>query len=309
MKVLVTGARGFAGRHLMSHIFATTDWDIVVTDTDLTSPLDGQFDDFVGDVDVVFHLAAKSDVQHAIDSPVSHVRDNVDMTLNMLEWARARPLTHFIQVSTNEVYGPTRSSAGSREWDSIVPTTPYSASKAAQEALAAAWWRTYDVPTVIVNTQHLFGEGQPRRRFIPTVVDHILDDRPVPLIGEEELGVWTATNRRWLHAQDFADALIWLVKRGDPAPNTYMRPDRWHVAGDEVDCLSLAMRIANLLERPLNVSWLASPRAGYEQHYTLDTTKLDSVGWSPPLGLSAGIERTVEWAVRTYRGANEANSM
>lgn len=318
MRVLVTGGRGFAGSHLVNYLLDATDWEVVVVDSalpqdadrrprvtqlsiNLTRSLEVWFDDLVGGVDAVFHLAAMSDVQHSIDQPVEHVHTNVDLTLRLLEWARSRDITHFIQVSTNEVYGPTPE-GGSAEWDSIVPTTPYSASKAAQEALATAWWKTYGVPTVLVNTQHLFGEGQLRRRFIPTVVDRLLLDKPVSLFGELTLGAWVATSRRWLHVQNLAAALTWFVVRGRPTAATSLRPDRWHVAGFELGCLELAQRIADLLGKRLEVEWITTPRAGYEQRYILDTSKLETAGWKPPLGLMVSLERTVEWAARTHNG-------
>jgi dTDP-glucose 4,6-dehydratase len=312
-RILVTGAFGFVGRHVVSYVLDETDWEVVAVDTKthgflpedrvqvVNANLEHQWtfelNERVGRVDAVFHLAAASDVKHSLDYPVQHVHRNVDLTLWLLEWARRRSdqLTHVVQVSTNEVYGPS-TRGRSREWDPVVPVTPYSASKAAQEALATAWWRSFGVPLVLVNTQHLFGEGQPRQRFIPTVVDQLLEGQPVRLVGQLHL----PPVRRWLHARDLASALVWTVERGRPASRAAELPDRWHVAGETLNCLVLAERIAELLEKPLEVEWVEFGRAGYEQRYVLDTQKVHAAGWRPPLGFPAGLERAVGWAVKTH---------
>lgn len=315
MRVLVTGANGFAGRHVVQHLVAATDWDVVAVDqrtddrwldwfegrvtvvnADLEHQWGQQLDEAVGHVDAVLHLAAASDVRHSLDYPVQHVHTNVDLTLWLLEWARRRgsELTHVVQVSTNEVYGPS-TEGRSREWDPIVPVTPYSASKAAQEAFATAWWRSFGVPVVLVNTQHLFGEGQPRARFIPTVVDQLLEGQPVRIVGELEL----PPVRRWLYAPDLAAALRWVLER-PVATTVEALPDRWHVAGETLSCLHVAERVAGLLGRELDVEWVGFGRAGYEQRYVLDTRKVHAAGWQPPVGFQAGLEKTVGWAVKTH---------
>lgn len=313
MRVLVTGGAGFVGRHVLSYLLDETDWEVALIDhryvdlhdngrshfipANLDQPWDWRLDEAIGEVDVVFHLAAASDVRRSLDRPVQHVHTNVDLTLNLLEWARRRGdrLSHVVQVSTNEVYGPSPPGM-SHEWDSIVPVTPYSASKAAQEALSIAWWRSYSVPTVIVNTQHIFGEGQPSSRFIPTVVDRLLEGRHIEIIGE----VGDAPVRRWLYARDLADALRWVVDRGRPASPTEQYPDRWHIAGDTLNCLQVAKLVANLIGKQLDVKWIGPGRVGYEKTYVLDVKKSVDAGWRPLVGFYPGLERTVEWAVDTH---------
>lgn len=309
MKILVTGAGGFVGQHLVRHILELTDWSVVVLgrsggallklgESERITPV--QYDlrdklrrDAFSDVDAVVNLAASSDVQSFLDEPVRHAQNNVTGTLNLLEWARRRRLTAFIQVSTNEVYGPATGSYQSREWDPLLPSTPYSASKAAQEVMAIGWRQTYGVPVVIVNTMHLFGEGQPRRRFVPTAIAKLLAGERVPIYRDSD-GHQSARN--WLYVGDLAHALVKLLHT-DVNTRTDDLPDRWNVAGPELTCSLLASRIANFLGVPLTFEWITGERRpGYETRYALDTAKLQrELNFSTHYGIDHGLRRTVNW--------------
>ncbi len=103
----------------------------------------------------------------------------------MLEYAREVQPRVFIQVSTDEVYGAAPPGYSHKEWDPVVPSNPYSASKAAQEAIAIAYWRTFGVPLVLTNTMNNFGERQHREKYLPIVVRNLLAGRQVPVHGSE----------------------------------------------------------------------------------------------------------------------------
>lgn len=293
----MTGAGGFAGQHLVHHLRSTTEWAIVPLTRelfDLRGELTSRFDDIVGDVTTVVHLAAAADVSKFLTSPGSLVRDNVDVTLNLLEWARTRELTHFIQVSTNEVYGPSGPTGSTAEWSPIAPATPYSASKAAQEALATAWWRSYGVPTVLTNTMHLFGEHQPAARFIPTAIAHLRRGEPVPVYTQDG----RSASRCWTYVRDHADALRWMIERRPATPpRDGGLPSRWHISGREQSCVSVVRKIACILGcsvsvRPVPVD---RARAGHELRYALNDRKLVGSGWRGWTNFDEALERTVKW--------------
>jgi dTDP-glucose 4,6-dehydratase len=324
MRVLVTGGAGFAGHHLIEHLLETTDWDLVVLDSltyagrtdrltdcagydpdrvsliwhDLRALIHGHLNDRIGDVQAVLHLAAESHVDRSILDPAPFVRNNVDATLNLLEWARTRDLTHFVQVSTDEVYGPAAEGQRHVEWDPHLPSNPYAASKAAQEALAIAWWRTFGVPVVISNTMNMFGERQHPEKFMPLVIRAVLSGEQVPLHARVTPGGWEPSARHWLHARNHADALRWMLT--DTVPAAYPdadRPDRWHVAGEEFDVLQMAERIARVAGKPLRYEFVNyhSSRPGHDHRYALDPSKIHSAGWKPPLSVDESLERTVRW--------------
>ncbi len=292
MRVLVTGAGGFAGGHVVEHLTKTTDWDVVSSGVDLNveAPAwDG--------VDAVLHLAARSDVTECNDRPVDAVHNNIDATLNLLEWAREQPITHVVQISTNEIYGPSPGGEEPKEWAPIAPSTPYSASKVAQEALSCAWWRTYGVPVVLTNTMHLFGEGQPKQRFIPMAVRKLMAGEEVPIYARRITdNHYVPSTRRWLYAGDHADALRWILMQPVSTPENY-RPDRWHIAGPEVNLVSLVKKIAEILDVPARVQMVddSLARPGHEYRYALDCSKIERAGWTPPLGFNDALIRTVNW--------------
>lgn len=363
-RVLITGACGFAGAHLVEHVLATTDWEIVALDGltyagdvgrlidagvgdqsdrvtllwhDLRSPIAPALDARIGEVDYVLHLAANSHVDRSIDEPRSFVEANVAITLTVLDWVRARNdrvsgrwsessrrIAHLVQISTDEVYGAAPIGYSHREWDAVIPSNPYSASKAAQEATAIAYWRTYGVPVTITNTMNLVGERQDTEKFVAKVIKAVLSGAVVPIHAGrvsgpsasrvdpaayycDEFGRWWRPGSRiWLHARNHADALVWLLKNQPPGkyePADLFpgvdRPNRWNVAGQvEVDNFAMARRIAGLLGRELRFEFVDfhSTRPGHDLRYSLDGSKLAAAGWTPPVPFDEALERTVRWA-------------
>jgi len=312
LRVLVTGASGFIGYHIIKYLLEAADCEVVTLDRhisihedlwtnhvthDLRNSLGPGVSRLIGDVDVVINLASSSDVPEFLRDPVKHTINNVGSTLHLLDWASGRKLKAFIQVSTNEVYGP----ADQRdvvEWSPLVPQTPYSASKAAQEMLAIGYWKTYDVPVVIINTMHVFGEYQPPQRFIPSAVKRLLADEPVTIYGQKKHANWQATSRQWTYAPDLADSIYWLlthdVSRSSAGHNI---PDRWNIVGAELTCLAVAQRAAERLGKTLSVDWQSwrTARPGYDMRYALDDTRLRKQGYTPLYGTTVGLERTVDW--------------
>jgi dTDP-glucose 4,6-dehydratase len=113
-------------------------------------------------------------------------------------------------------------------------------------------------------------------------------------------GRWEPSSRHWLHARNFADALRWvLTETVPPAYPAADRPDRWHVAGEELDVLQLAERIARAAGKPLRTEFVDyhSQRPGHDHRYALDSSKIHAAGWKPPVGLDESLARTVRWAI------------
>src|SRR3990167_7229819 len=190
-RVLLTGIGGSIAVHVLAHIFTNTQWDIVGIDSfqhkgwvdrikvmtkdhpewkerltlfvqDLIIPFSSIIIKRLGKIDYIVNLASLSDVEASIQDPVPFILNNVNLAINMLEYARKAKPKVFIQISTDEVYGPVanKNDNGVKEWGVFLPSNPYAASKACQEMIAISYWRTYDVPVIITNTMNNFGEMQ-----------------------------------------------------------------------------------------------------------------------------------------------------
>jgi len=242
-KVLLTGISGSIGVHTLSQIMKNTDWEVIGTDsfrhrgfsdrlnqhfkvhpedekrvTIITHDLVAPFSEFtkkkIGKIDYIINMASLSDVEASIQNPTEFIQNNVALIINMLEYAREAKPEVFIQISTDEVYGAVpKGHPGHREWDSIMPSNPYSASKACQEAIAVSYWRSYGVPLIITNTMNNFGEMQSASKY-PVMVQKALmrgDEMTIHASSNGEIG-----SRFYIHSQNFANALIFLLKNCPP---------------------------------------------------------------------------------------------
>lgn len=323
MKVLVTGAAGFVGHHVIEHLLKTTGWQIVAMVSfrhrgcprrlehlvhyprlrfvyhDLQAPVSTRVANAIGPVDYVINLASESSVEHSIADPIACLENNMRVGLHMLEYARTAQPRVFVQVSTDEVYGPAAPDHAHGEWEPIRPSNPYSASKAAQEAMAFAWWRTWQVPVLLTNTMNLIGERQGAEKLVPTVIRSVSTGSTVPIYSANgEPG-----SRHWLHARNKAAALSFLVSQLDGNLPMYphaSEPARVNVVGEEYSNLDIANFIAEVVGKPLRyelVEFHAS-RPGHDLRYALDGSKLRELGWEPPMRLHESLRKTVEWTLQ-----------
>src|SRR3990167_9964228 len=326
-KLLLTGIGGSIATHFVAHIMHNTDWDIVGIDSfkhkgwtdrlaevtklhpdwirritvfthDLTAPFSTLLKNRIGIIDYIISMASLSDVEASIQEPVPFCKNNIDLVLNLLEFAREVNPEVFVQISTDEVYGPTLGkNDGYREWDAKVPSNPYAASKSAQEEFCIAWWRAYGVPVVIVNTMNNMGEMQQDSKYPVMIQKALMKGEEITIHGDAK-GVGS---RSYIHSRNFADAVLFILKNTKPyphAPSAIDKPDRYHIAGDQqVDNLELAQLIAKLMGKELRYKLVNFHRVrmGHDKHYGLNDDKLKALGWKPPVSFEEGLKTTIEW--------------
>jgi dTDP-glucose 4,6-dehydratase len=326
-RLLLTGIGGSIGCHTLCHLLHNTNWDIVGIDSfrhkgltdrveeilrvheswrarvtiythDLVAPLSSILAARIGHLDYIINMASLSDVGASIENPALFVVNNVQLVVNMLEFARQYKTSAFIQISTDEVYGPSGGHEEHVEWDTILPSNPYAASKAAQEAIAISYWRTYGVPLIITNTMNAFGEMQQASKFPAMVQRKVTRGETVTIHGNAK----TIGSRYYIHSRNFADALLFILRGRPPYQHKdgeIDRPDRYNIAGDRrINNLELASLIADMLDRPLKYELedFHSARPGHDRHYGLAGDKLAKLGWKPPVSFEDSLKSTLEWS-------------
>ena len=326
-RILITGIGGSIGIHLFAHLCHKTDWHIIGTDSfrhkgwtdrvdymlkshpewrerltlithDLVSPFSELTKKKINKVDYIIAMASLSDVEASIQDPVPFIENNVALCVNLLEFAREVKPEVFIQFSTDEVYGPSRGkNDGYKEWDAIVSSNPYSASKACQEAIAISYWRTYDVPVVITNTMNNFGEMQSASKYPVMIQKAIANNEEITIHGDDN-GIGS---RSYIHSRNTSDALLFILKNLPPhkhIPSAIDKPDRYHIAGDkQLDNLELAQLIAELMGKELKYKIVNfhHTRSGHDKHYGLDDSKLRLLGWKSPVSFEESLKNTINW--------------
>lgn len=329
-RVLLTGAGGSIGVHFIAHIMHNTDWQIICTDSfthkgefdrisrvcrdhsdwierlvimrhDLTAPFSDRQIKQLKKVDYIINLASLSDVQASIDDPVPFIRNNTEIMLTMLELARKIKPQVFLHFSTDEVYGSAEKRQGHKEWSTILPSNPYAASKAAQEAYAIAYWRSYGVPVMITNTMNNFGEMQQSSKYPVMIQKKVSKGDTVSVHAASDGQIGT---RYYIHSRNAADAVLYILQNTTPylhEAGQVDRPDRYNIVGDkQVDNLALAETIARLMGKKLNFELVDfhSKQPGHDLHYGLDGKKLKKLGWKSPVDFETSLKNTVDWQQR-----------
>jgi dTDP-glucose 4,6-dehydratase len=324
--ILVTGGCGFIGSAVIRHLIGATDCTVVNIDVltyaanpenvagmvdsgryhfeqtdirDLTA-MHAIFDKYRPSG--VMHLAAESHVDRSIDDPLAFVTTNVDGTTVLLHAAKkhwdalagtAKGYFRFLHVSTDEVYGSLGSTGLFTESTPYQPNSPYSASKAASDHFARAWFETYDFPVLITNCTNNYGPYHFPEKLIPLVILKGLAGEPLPVYGKGE------NVRDWLFVEDHAEALAVVLQKGEPGR-------QYNIGGKcEKTNLEVVLAICTLLDElaPLpdgkghqGLIAYAKDRPGHDLRYAMDISRIeDELNWSPKRTFEQGLRETVTW--------------
>lgn len=299
MKLLVTGGAGFIGSNFVHHMAGSGVESLVVLDK-LTyagrrENLEGLDVEFVeGDVcdrdlvrklvdkaDAVVNFAAESHVDRSIDSPGEFITTDVFGTFVLLEAARDAGIRH-LQISTDEVYGSIEEGSFT-EASPIVPSSPYSASKAGGDLIVGAFRHTYGADVLIARASNNYGPRQHPEKLIPLAVLNALHGDPIPVYGDG------SQVRNWLFVRDFCTAIERILADGE-AGLVY------NVGGpDELPNLEVVRTILELTGRDESLITHVGDRLGHDVRYSLGSDRTEGLGWKAAVGFREGIARTVDW--------------
>jgi dTDP-glucose 4,6-dehydratase len=249
----------------------------------------------------VVNFAAESHVDRSIDAPAPFVMSNVVGTAQLLEESLAywrqldtakKSAFRFLQISTDEVFGPIESPGRMSESSPHLPSSPYAASKAAADQFVRAYHHTYGLPTLTVHPTNNYGPYQFPEKLLPLVVLNAIAGWPIPIYGDG------SQRRNWLFGEDLCRAVSTVLDQGTPgeAYNVASGIERTNVELVRAVCGIVDRLVPDLPHGPsANLIEHVADRPGHDARYALDVTKIRGLGWEAQVDLAAGLEQTVQW--------------
>jgi dTDP-glucose 4,6-dehydratase len=322
MKILVTGGAGFIGCNLVRRLVLQSDHEVVNLDKftyaaneAALAALEGHSGYVLERVDLadaaatgevfarhrpdtVIHLAAESHVDRSIRGPEEFIRSNIVGTFNLLQAAlgywedQGRPKSfRLLHGSTDEVYGSL--APGEPAFDESTrydPRSPYSASKAASDHLARAWFNTYGLPVMVTHCSNNYGPYQHPEKLIPTVIGKCLAGESIPIYGTGE------NVREWIHVEDHIDALLLVLEKGEIG-RTYdigAAMERTNLELVQTLCRIVGELVPQGGYERL-ISFVAD-RPGHDFRYAIDSGRMRrELGWAAKTDFENGLRATVQW--------------
>jgi dTDP-glucose 4,6-dehydratase len=238
-------------------------------------------------IDAIVNFAAHTHVDRSILDASPFIETNVGGTAALLDVVRARSISRFVQISTDEVYGALQpDDPPTTEQAVLAPNSPYAASKAAADLMLRAYCRTYGVPAIITRCTNNYGPYQFPEKLIPLMIINALGDKPLPVYGD---GLQV---RDWIHVLDHCEAIALVLRRGRVGEIYNIGSSNEHAN------LEIVERILDHLSKPRALIQHVKDRPGHDRRYALDSTKLRTeLGWSPRRDFAGGLAETIDWYV------------
>ncbi|MCL2424813.1 MAG: NAD-dependent 4,6-dehydratase LegB [Oscillospiraceae bacterium] len=320
-KVMVTGADGFIGSHLVEKLVKTghnvrafvyynsfNSWGWLDS---LSDEIKNELDIFSGDVrdqngvrvamhgiHTVYHLAALIGIPFSYHSPDSYVDTNIKGTLNILQAARDLNTERVLVTSTSEVYG-TAQYVPIDERHPLQGQSPYSATKIGADRIAESFYKSFDTPVTIVRPFNTYGPRQSARAIIPTIITQLLNGQ-----SEIKLGSLTPT-RDFNYVKDIVSGFTAIAG----AANTI--GEEINIAsGTEISMGQIAEELINKLNPSAVISCdekrIRPEKSEVNRLLGCNKKIKELTGWKPDYSLGEGINETIDWA-RNNLGAYKSS--
>jgi NAD dependent epimerase/dehydratase len=309
-KILITGADGFIGSHLVEGLIAEgatikafvyynsfNSWGWLDT---LSSDKLKQIEIFAGDIrdpngvrtamkgiDIVFHLAALIAIPFSYHSPDSYIDTNVKGTLNIVQAAKDLGVERVLVTSTSEVYG-TAKYVPIDEDHPRQPQSPYSASKIGADCIADSFYRSFDLPLTIVRPFNTYGPRQSARAVIPTIIIQLLN-------GKEDIKLGDITpTRDLLFVKDTAMGFIEIAKS-----EKLIGHDCNIATQSEISIGDLTQELIRQINPNARVitdkERLRPQKSEVFRLYGSNEKILNNTNWKPSYTLAQGLSETIDW--------------
>ena len=287
--ILVTGGLGFIGKHFVERCLAighfVTNVDVVnyAADRYANDKFKGHSNyrhlrqdiaalDHLPESDFLVNFAAESHVDNSIADSTKFCLSNIMGMQRLLELARAKHASgapHFVQISTDEVYGDIKEGQH-KETDILKPSNPYSSTKAAADMLLLGWARTYGLTYNIVRMTNNYGSNQFPEKLIPKSAWRMRRGLPALMHGDGSFV------RSWLHVEDSVEAILTVMEKG--AANTI-----YNIHGNaEFRNIEVLKKLAAIFGLNESDAFTTIPnRVGQDVRYSLDDSRIRALGWQP----------------------------
>ena len=313
-KILITGADGFIGSHLVEKLssyncnitamslynsFNTWGW-LDNIDKNILNNIEiisGDIRDYkfvnkaVKNSDMVFHLASLIAIPYSYHSPNSYLQTNVQGTLNVLEAALDSNIEKIIHTSTSEVYGDTKK-IPINENTPIISKSPYSATKIAADQLAYSYYSSFDLPISIIRPFNTYGPRQSNRAIIPTIITQILS-------GNKKINLGSLyPTRDFSYIDDTVNGFL-MIGESPKSLGEVINIG----AGYEISIKDLGELIGEIMDIDIKIisdQARIRPEAGEVYRLRADNKKAKKLlNWKPEFsgknGLKQGLKKTIEW--------------
>lgn len=306
-KILITGGAGFIGSNFTRYILRKySNYQVIVLDLlTYAGNLDNlaaiknnkNFSFIKGDirdrktveevikkVDVVVHFAAETHVDRSILFADDFITTDVYGTFILLEAARKHKIKKFLHISTDEVYGEAEGKP-SKEEDTLLPKSPYAASKVGADRLAFSYFITHNLPVIITRCVNNYGSNQYPEKMIPLFITNALENKNLPVYGDGK------NTREWLDVEDHCTALDILMHQDKFIGEVFNIG-----SGEELSVLQIANKILETLEKPRTLIQLIEDRPGHVKRHAVNSNKIKKLlKWKSKVKFSEGIAETVKW--------------
>jgi dTDP-glucose 4,6-dehydratase len=308
MKALITGGSGFIGSNFIRYLLDKGDRDLDILNLDAlkygSNPANlkdleendrysfargdicnyALISELIKDSDIVANFAAETHVDRSISTPEIFLQSNVNGVFTLLEALRkVNPSARLVHISTDEVYGDILNGSF-KETDALMPSSPYSASKAAADVFVLGYARTYGLNASITRCTNNYGPYQFPEKLIPKTVIRASMGLKIPIYGSG-LNV-----RDWIHVEDHCRAVESVLNSGKPGAIYNVSAD---AEKTNLEVVEIILEALGIEERQIEFE---EDRPGHDVRYSLDSSKLrHELGWKPKHGFERGIQDTVRW--------------
>ena len=331
--ILVTGGAGFIGSNFIIEFFKNSNENILNYDK-LTYAgnlqnlnkikKDPRYSFMKGDIcdslklkNMLFELkpkkvinfAAETHVDKSIINPEKFIKTNIFGTYTLIEEIRKYYNTlnntlkkdfKFVHISTDEVFGSLNTSDHPfNEKSPYKPNSPYSASKASSDHIIRSYFKTFNLPSIIINCSNNYGPYQFPEKLIPLCIMNALQGKEIPIYGNGN------NIRDWIHVKDHCSAIKLILEKG-------IAGSSYNVGGNcEMTNLDIVKMICEMMDKIISIGKTSSfkdlikfvkDRPGHDYRYSVDNSKItEELKWKPKVNFNEGLKKTIIWYINNEK--------